>query len=135
MDNSMCHNARKISLELEHNKIERAPHPAYSPEISPCDFWGFGFLKEKLKEPELSTSDEIIEAITTIWNDATFEELQSVFSEWIQRATCVTGNGRNIIMKDCYSFLEEFSLIEKARLSELFGPPICIKQFPHGSAQ
>jgi uncharacterized protein YeaO (DUF488 family) len=24
MDNSMCHNARKISLELEHNKIERA---------------------------------------------------------------------------------------------------------------
>jgi hypothetical protein len=25
IDNSMCHNARKISLELEHNKIEQAP--------------------------------------------------------------------------------------------------------------
>jgi hypothetical protein len=48
-----------------------------------------GFLKEKLKEQELSTSDEIIEAITTIWNDATLEELQSVFSEWIQRIAWV----------------------------------------------
>jgi hypothetical protein len=47
----------------------------------------FGFLKEKLKEQELSTSDEITEAIATIWNDLVFEELQSVFSEWIQRVT------------------------------------------------
>jgi transposase len=56
MDNSIYHNPRKISLELEHNKIERAPHPTYSPDISPCGFWLFGFLKEKLKEQELSTS-------------------------------------------------------------------------------
>jgi hypothetical protein len=80
MDNSICHNARKVSLELEHNKIERAPDRAYSLDINPCDFWLYGFLK-KLKEQELSTSDEIIEVITTIWNDVTFEELQSVFSE------------------------------------------------------
>jgi hypothetical protein len=75
MDNSMCHNARKISLDLEHNKAEGAPHTAYFPNISPCDFWLFGFLK-KLTEQELSTSGEIIQAITTIWNDITFEELQ-----------------------------------------------------------
>jgi hypothetical protein len=93
MDNSMCHNGRKISLELEHNKIERAPHPVYSPDISPCDFWMFGFLKEKLQEEELSTSDEIIEVIATIWNYVTFEELQSVFSEWIQRSTRVIEHG------------------------------------------
>jgi hypothetical protein len=60
MDNSKSHNARKISLELEHSKIEQAPHPARSPDISSCDFWPFDFLKEKLKEQELLTSDEII---------------------------------------------------------------------------
>jgi hypothetical protein len=84
MDNSMCHNPRKISLKLEYNKIERAPHPAYSPDISPCDFWLFGLPKETLKKQKLSTSDEIIEAITTIWNEVTFEELPNEFSEWIQ---------------------------------------------------
>jgi hypothetical protein len=66
LDNPMCHNTRKISLELEHNTIERAPHPAYSTDMSPYDLWLFGFLKEKFKEQELSTSDEIIKAITTI---------------------------------------------------------------------
>jgi hypothetical protein len=81
MDNSMCHHVRKISLELEHNTIERAPHSAYSPDISSCGLWLFGFLREKLKEQEPSTSDEIIEVITTIWNDVAFEELQSAFSE------------------------------------------------------
>jgi hypothetical protein len=52
MDNAMCHDARKISLELEHSQIERAARPADSPDISPCKFWLFGFLKEKPKEQE-----------------------------------------------------------------------------------
>jgi hypothetical protein len=93
IDNSMCHNARKISLELEYNKIKRALHPDYSPDISPCDLWMFDFLKEKLREQEPLTSDEIIETMTTIWNDVTFEELQSVLSEWIQRITWIIEYG------------------------------------------
>jgi hypothetical protein len=52
---------------IGHNKIERVPRPAYSPDI--------------------------IEAITTTWNDAIFEELQRVFSEWIQRVTWVIEHG------------------------------------------
>jgi hypothetical protein len=89
----MCRNVGKISLELEHNKTERSPHPAHFPNISLCNFWQFGFLKEKLKEQELSTSDEIIEAIVTICNDVTLKELQSVFSERIQRVTWVIERG------------------------------------------
>jgi hypothetical protein len=58
MDNSVCHNAPEISLELEYNRIGRCPHPADSLDISSCDFWLFGFLKEKLKEQELSTSEK-----------------------------------------------------------------------------
>jgi hypothetical protein len=49
MDNATRHNARKMSLELERNRIERASHPAYSPEASCYDFW-YDFLKAKLKE-------------------------------------------------------------------------------------
>jgi hypothetical protein len=42
-------------------------------------------LKEKLKEPELSTAEQIIEVILIIWDSVTFDELQSVFAEWIQK--------------------------------------------------
>jgi hypothetical protein len=90
----MCQYTRKISLDLEHNKIERTPHRAYSPDISPSDLWLFGLLKEKLKEQELSTSDEITEEITTVGADLTFEELRSVSSESIQRLTWAVENGR-----------------------------------------
>jgi hypothetical protein len=67
------------------------------------------------------TSDGIIEAIMTIWNDVVFWALQSMFSEWIQRVTLVIEHGRSITMNDCHSFLKEFSFVEKART---FGSPI-----------
>jgi histone-lysine N-methyltransferase SETMAR len=99
MDNSMCHNGREITAKMESEKIERAPHPAYSPDVSPCDFWLFGFMKEKLKEQKLSTPQKIIEAITVIWDAITFEELQSVFFEWQQRVTWVNRNRGEYFIK------------------------------------
>jgi transposase len=58
MDNSMCHNGhngRKVTDELEVLRLNRVPHPPYSPDLSPCDFWLFGMLKQ---ERELSTEFE-----------------------------------------------------------------------------
>jgi hypothetical protein len=106
--------------DLNITKFERAAQPAHSPDISPCDLWLFGFLKEKFKEQELATSSEIIEAIATMWNDATFEELQSLFSQWIQHVTWVIEHGGSITMNDCDSFLKEFSLVEKVRAVRTF---------------
>jgi hypothetical protein len=47
---------------------------------------------EKLKESELLTPKEIIKAITVISDAVAFEELQSVFREWIQQLTWVIAN-------------------------------------------
>jgi hypothetical protein len=45
MDNSTCHNGSKVASKFEKYHIFRLPHPPYSPEISPCDYWLFGLLK------------------------------------------------------------------------------------------
>jgi hypothetical protein len=50
MGNSMCHNDAKITEKHGMRHIARALHPPYSPAFSPCDFWLFGILKEKMKE-------------------------------------------------------------------------------------
>jgi hypothetical protein len=55
--------------------IARAAHPPYSPGLSPCDFWLFGFLKESMKGMELSIKDQIVEEITAIWRGVTFDTL------------------------------------------------------------
>jgi hypothetical protein len=60
---------------MQSEKIERASHPAYSPDLSPCDVWRFGFQKAKLKEQELSTPEAIIEGIAISRDNLTFEEL------------------------------------------------------------
>jgi histone-lysine N-methyltransferase SETMAR len=42
MDNSISHNASKVTLKIEKKHISRMPHPPYSPDINPCDLWLFG---------------------------------------------------------------------------------------------
>jgi histone-lysine N-methyltransferase SETMAR len=71
MDNSAHHNGYKITDKLTTAYITLAPHPPYSSDLSPCNFWLFGFLKESMKGTELSTEDQVAEGITTIWRGVT----------------------------------------------------------------
>jgi hypothetical protein len=79
MDNSPCHNDKKITAEIEHRRLARALHPPYSPDHSLCDFWLFGLIKHSLKDREIQVVQTVISALTDIWNDLTFEDVQAVF--------------------------------------------------------
>jgi hypothetical protein len=46
MDNSMCHNGRKIQEYFARKKMTKTLHSVHSPDLSPCDFWFFGRAKE-----------------------------------------------------------------------------------------
>jgi histone-lysine N-methyltransferase SETMAR len=85
MDNSMCHNGAKIIEKLEKKHIARAHHPPYSPDFSPCDFWLFGILKQKMKERVFQSEKQILAAITQSWNELTFEDIQGIFRNWMER--------------------------------------------------
>jgi hypothetical protein len=92
MGNPMCHNGNKISEKLAKRSIERAPHPPYSPDISPCDFWLFGMLKHNMKDREFQSQQTILSAVANMWNDLTFADVQCVFQERMERLTWVVGN-------------------------------------------
>jgi hypothetical protein len=66
MDNSMCHNGRKITDEISDAKLERLLYPPYSPYLSPCDFWLFGMLKHKTKDQAFQTIEEIVTTVKTM---------------------------------------------------------------------
>jgi hypothetical protein len=44
-------------------KLERFPHPTYSPDLSPCNFWLFGMLKGNMNDRAFQTVEEIIEPL------------------------------------------------------------------------
>jgi hypothetical protein len=83
------HNGSKAASKFEQHHIFRLPHPPYSPDISPCDFWLFGLLKGIMKRREFHSHEEIEEAITVAWNDLTVEDVQSIFYDWMRRLAWV----------------------------------------------
>jgi transposase len=88
----MCHKGANITEKLEKRHIGRAPRPSYSPDLSPCDFWLFGILKQKTKERVFQSEEPILAAITESWNELTFEDIQRVFHNWMERLIWVIAN-------------------------------------------
>jgi hypothetical protein len=72
--------------------LGRALHPAYSPDISPCDFWAFETIKWIIKDRRLQGPEDIVRAIQEGWNRFTFEDCQNVFKSWMERLTWVIAN-------------------------------------------
>jgi hypothetical protein len=81
----MCDNSAKITEKLAKEHIVRAPQSPYSPYFSPCDFLLFGMLKEKMKDGVFQSEQYILAAITRSWNELTFEDIQRVFRNWMER--------------------------------------------------
>jgi hypothetical protein len=78
--------------KFETKGLVRSPHPSYSPDRSPCDFWFFGMTKGKMKDRKFRTVQGLLGRLTEIWNDLTFEDVQSVFHEWQLRLNWVIQN-------------------------------------------
>jgi histone-lysine N-methyltransferase SETMAR len=93
MDHSKSHDSGKIQEKFETKHLARAPHPAYSPDLSPCDFWFFGMAKEKMQDREFHTIQNILVRLAQIWDDLTFELLQSMLCEWQIRLNWVIEHG------------------------------------------
>jgi hypothetical protein len=62
-------------------------------------FWLFRMLKGILKDREFHLHDEIEGTFSMAWNDLTFDDVQSVFHNWMNRFRWVIENGREYIVE------------------------------------
>jgi hypothetical protein len=85
MDNSMCHDGRKIQEYFARKKMTRTPLPVYSPDLPPCDLWFFGYAKEQLKDQLITNESDLEDNLTDIWQHVRRDVLQSAFFEWMER--------------------------------------------------
>jgi hypothetical protein len=49
IDNAKSHNSRLSIRKTEEYGFIRVPQPHYSPDLAPCDFFLFGYLKSQLE--------------------------------------------------------------------------------------
>lgn len=46
MSKAPCYNSKATMAEIAKYGMIRIPGTPYNPDISPCDFWLFGYFKE-----------------------------------------------------------------------------------------
>ena len=65
--------------------IKIVTHPAYSPDVAPCDFWLF----PKLRGRRYETIEEIKEAVTKVTDMLTEEDFDGAFQKLFERYKCI----------------------------------------------
>ena len=94
LDNCRVHNSQYSQTEIKELGFKRAPHPPYSPDIAPSDFFLFGYVKEQLKGKSFRDGDKLFQMISKIINSVSEKTRKKVFEEWRDRYEWVTTHER-----------------------------------------
>lgn len=93
-DNAPAHTALRIRQFLTSHGMTLVPHPPYSPDLAPADFFLFPRMKRDLKGRRFDTVEDVIAASTGALNSIQVEEFQRCFEQWKQRLDkCISSNG------------------------------------------
>jgi hypothetical protein len=65
-DNARPHIPKKTFDFRELNGVERAPHLPYWPDLAPCDFYLFCYIKQVLAGREFAERKKLLEAVMAI---------------------------------------------------------------------
>jgi transposase len=80
-DNAPCHTAVSINDFWKKKSIPVVPQPPYSPDISPCDFFLFPWLKNHLKGRHFGTLDNIQKSVTDELKGIPAESFQHCYEQ------------------------------------------------------
>ena len=68
-DNARPHTAKLTQKELETLNFELLPHPPYSPDLAPTDYYLFRSLTNQLKEKSFDDFDHLKSTIETFFSN------------------------------------------------------------------
>ena len=92
-DNAPAHTALSFREFLVKKNIPILPHPPYSPDLAPCNFFVFSKLKLKLKGHHFGAMGNIHKIETDELHTLTENVFQYCYDQWKKRNHCVTSQG------------------------------------------
>jgi hypothetical protein len=81
-DNAPSHTSVFTQQFLAKYKMVVIPHPPYSPDLVPCDFFLFTKIKLKLKGRQFDTIEEIQAESQRVLDTLTEKDFQEAFQKW-----------------------------------------------------
>jgi hypothetical protein len=95
-DNAPIHTAQETKTVWRLMGWRECPTP-YSPDLAPCDFFLFGYLKGALSGQQFTELPDISVAVQEILNGIPRDMLEWVFAEWADRLQrCVETGGEYV---------------------------------------
>jgi hypothetical protein len=85
VDNCPVYTSQASTSWLEEQGMFCMPHPSYSPDLAPSDFYLLPTVKEKLERIPLPDDDHFFECVPDILMDMNHDELNQVFRTWVER--------------------------------------------------
>jgi hypothetical protein len=79
------------------------PHPVYSSELSHCDFFIFGYLKNKLIDKQYAMSLELFAEMVMIISEIQSNLILRVFATWQERLQTSVTCDEITLTKACIS--------------------------------
>ena len=93
-DNAAAHRAAATQEFLHAERVHQLEHPPYSPDLAPCNFFVFPFVKSKLRGVRFDTPDLAVEAFLEHIEAIPQSEWASMFQKWFQRMQkCIDNAG------------------------------------------
>ena len=93
-DNAPAHKARIVTEFLESEKVTLLPHPPYSPDLAPCDYFLCPKLKYHLSGRRYNSRNALGSAVYQCLVGVPIEEYEKCFQKWIDRLKrCVLAGG------------------------------------------
>ena len=86
-DNAQCHTLLLVRQFLSNRNFMVCPHPPYSPDLAPCDFWLFSKVKMAMKGKRFELIQDIEAAATAQLKTLTKED----FPELLQKVARTMG--------------------------------------------
>ncbi|OWA50832.1 putative Histone-lysine N-methyltransferase SETMAR [Hypsibius exemplaris] len=93
-DNASSHTCGLTVKFLNQENLKTLPHPPYSPDLSPCDFYLFPKLKESLRGKLFETEEALDAAVHARLRELSKDGFSPVFESWLDRCRkCIEFEG------------------------------------------
>lgn len=93
-DNAPAHKAISVRQFLDKNRMSTVPHPAYSPDLAPADFFLFPRLKIRLRGHRFEDIDVIQRESQKALDTFKEDDFQKCFQHWQKRwDKCINSQG------------------------------------------
>ena len=93
-DNPSPDKAKTVKDYLEEQQLQVLPHPPYSPDLAPCDFWLFPTLKERLAGRKFYRIQDLTKAVFSELRNIPKKDYAAAMEKWIAGLrTCIKRRG------------------------------------------